>query len=329
MVAQQPHVGAVLRSGRVAEVGADLGPRVDATDGAPADHPGDRGRVVERAAARQRLVAPAVRGRRDQVQVDLATAFVGHGDGGRPPVAQDAPVAGRGQRGEHRVDRWQRHDQVDVRVRPGGLADQRVDAPAAVDPGLDAGGGQQVEDGEHVAGVHYSAGRHPECGHVRVAGRHGRDVTGDNSSRWGRWCGSVERPPRASRRSPGALARRYGLRLYGADTTTWAHRDRALARGIPAAHAFETLSPLGALGAPDGRAGRHVAAPGTRPMVVDDLAGLPDHPLVVAEGTTLPARAVDPARSVWLLPTPEFQRARLDARPAPTGPHCCGNRTRQ
>jgi len=65
------------------------------------------------------------------------------------------------------------------------------------------------------------------------------------------------------------------------------------------------------------------------PMVVDDLAGLPDHPLVVAEGTTLPARAVDPARSVWLLPTPEFQRARLDARPAPPGPRCCGNRTRQ
>ena len=139
----------------------------------------------------------------------------------------------------------------------------------------------------------------------------------------------MERRPRASRRSPGALARRYGLRLYGADTATWAHRDRALARGIPAAHAFETLSPRERWERPTAELVAMSLHRERGPMVVDDLAGLPDHPLVVAEGTTLPARAVDPARSVWLLPTPEFQRARLDARPAPTGPHCCGNRTRQ
>jgi len=126
-----------------------------------------------------------------------------------------------------------------------------------------------------------------------------------------------------------ALARRCGLRLYGADTRTWAHRDRALARGIPAAHAFETLSPRERWERPTAELVAMSLHRERGPMVVDDLAGLPDHPLVVAEGTTLPARAVDPARSVWLLPTPEFQRARLDARPAPTGPRCCGNRTRQ
>ena len=55
-------------------------------------------------------------------------------------------------------------------------------------------------------------------------------------------------------------------------------------------------------------------------MVLDDLAALPDRPLVVAEGTTLPAWAADPARSVWLLPTPEFQRAQLEARGTRPGP---------
>lgn len=50
-------------------------------------------------------------------------------------------------------------------------------------------------------------------------------------------------------------------------------------------------------------------------MVVDDVQALPRSPLVVAEGTTLPAGAVqDRSRAVWLLATPELQRARLDER---------------
>jgi len=49
-------------------------------------------------------------------------------------------------------------------------------------------------------------------------------------------------------------------------------------------------------------------------MVLDDLAALPERPLVVAEGTALPAYAADPARAVWLLPTPDFQDAQLAAR---------------
>jgi hypothetical protein len=44
------------------------------------------------------------------------------------------------------------------------------------------------------------------------------------------------------------------------------------------------------------------------PMVLDDLRALPDSPLVVAEGSTLPAQAVSSgiasrSRAVWLLPT--------------------------
>jgi hypothetical protein len=57
------------------------------------------------------------------------------------------------------------------------------------------------------------------------------------------------------------------------------------------------------------------------PMVVDDLRALPPSPLVVAEGTTLPAAGVrDRSRAVWLLATPEVQRARLEERGLARGP---------
>jgi hypothetical protein len=117
-----------------------------------------------------------------------------------------------------------------------------------------------------------------------------------------------------------ALARRYGLRLYGADTRTWVHRDRALARGVPSARAFETLSPRERWERPTAELVAMSLHRERGPMVLDDLAVLPDRPLVVAEGTTLPAVAADPARSVWLLPTPAFQRAQLDARHTRPGP---------
>jgi hypothetical protein len=56
-------------------------------------------------------------------------------------------------------------------------------------------------------------------------------------------------------------------------------------------------------------------------MVVEDLQALPRSPLVIAEGTTLPAGAVeDRARAVWLIPTPDFQRARLEERELAHGP---------
>jgi hypothetical protein len=39
------------------------------------------------------------------------------------------------------------------------------------------------------------------------------------------------------------IARRHGLRWYGADTRTWQHRDRALVAGNPAAHRWEAMTP--------------------------------------------------------------------------------------
>lgn len=107
------------------------------------------------------------------------------------------------------------------------------------------------------------------------------------------------------------LARRYGLRLYSADTRTWVHRDQALAAHDPDAVAFETSTPAQRWERPTPEL---LAMSLHRPrgaMVLDDLTALPAAPLVVAEGTTLPAYAADPGRSLWLLPTAALQDARL------------------
>ena len=51
------------------------------------------------------------------------------------------------------------------------------------------------------------------------------------------------------------------------------------------------------------------------PMVVDDLRAIPPSPLTAAEGTTVsPALVAEPGRSVWLIPSPELQQARLKER---------------
>jgi hypothetical protein len=56
-------------------------------------------------------------------------------------------------------------------------------------------------------------------------------------------------------------------------------------------------------------------------MIVEDLLRLPTSPLIVAEGTTVsPAAVGDRARAVWLVATPEFQRAQLVERGLEPGP---------
>jgi ATPase family associated with various cellular activities (AAA) len=97
-----------------------------------------------------------------------------------------------------------------------------------------------------------------------------------------------------------ALARRHGLRLYSADTRTWEHRDRAVAAGVAAARRFEELGPDA-----DASDDELVAMSLHRergPMVLADLRALPPAPLVIAEGSVVPAAGVrDPARAAWLL----------------------------
>jgi hypothetical protein len=55
-------------------------------------------------------------------------------------------------------------------------------------------------------------------------------------------------------------------------------------------------------------------------MVIDDVRALPEAPLIVAEGSVVPASLIssglaDETRAVWLLPTPSFQLAQLAAHP--------------
>jgi hypothetical protein len=122
------------------------------------------------------------------------------------------------------------------------------------------------------------------------------------------------------------IARRHGLRWYGADTRTWQHRDRALLAGNTAARRWEamTLQERWVQATPTQMLDMSLHAE-RGPMVLDDLRAQPDSPLVVAEGSTLPAQAVssgiaDRSRAVWLLPTDDFQRALLGARGTPPGP---------
>ena len=108
--------------------------------------------------------------------------------------------------------------------------------------------------------------------------------------------------------------------MYSADTRTWAHRDRALAAGNAAARRWEALSPAQRWqrASPAGLLAMSLHAE-RGAMVVDDLRALPAAPLIVAEGSTLPAWVVsagiaDRSRAVWLLPTAALQRARLACR---------------
>jgi len=113
------------------------------------------------------------------------------------------------------------------------------------------------------------------------------------------------------------LARRHALRLYSADTRTWIHRDRALAAGVRAAERWEALPPAErGKGSPEELLAMslHVER---GPMVVEDVRALPPTPLVVAEGSTMPASLVPVDRALWLLPTPELQKQRLEQRGLP------------
>jgi hypothetical protein len=122
------------------------------------------------------------------------------------------------------------------------------------------------------------------------------------------------------------IVRRHGLRWYGADTRTWQHRDRALLARNAAARRWEAMTPQERWVQSTPAEMFDMSLHGERgPMVLDDLRALPDSPLLVADGSTLPAQAVssgiaDRSRAVWLLPTDDFQRALLAARGTPPGP---------
>lgn len=111
------------------------------------------------------------------------------------------------------------------------------------------------------------------------------------------------------------LARRHGLRWYNTDTQTWKHRDRAIAAGNQAAIRFEEL-PIDqrwSVPLPEKIAMSLHHERGA--MVVEDVDALPASPLIVAEGTCITPSAVGVSdRAIWLLPSAEVQRHRLEER---------------
>ena len=121
------------------------------------------------------------------------------------------------------------------------------------------------------------------------------------------------------------LARSYGARLYSTDTRTWVHRQRALDAGVAAAERFERLSPTERWRVGDGELFEMSLHDRRGPMVIDDVQALPPEPLIIAEGSTVPASVVsagvaERSRVVWLLPTAEFQDAQLAAAAIADGP---------
>lgn len=122
------------------------------------------------------------------------------------------------------------------------------------------------------------------------------------------------------------IARRYGLRWYNADSHTWEHRDRALRDRHPAALRWEAMAPYERWVTTTPAEMVELSLNLERgPMIVDDLQRLPASPLILAEGSTVLPELVasgiaDRSRAVWLVPTPELQRARLEERGgAPAG----------
>jgi hypothetical protein len=119
------------------------------------------------------------------------------------------------------------------------------------------------------------------------------------------------------------LARRHGLRWYNADAHTWAHRDRALAEGSPAAVRWEAMTPEERwLETPPEEMVELSLNLARGPMIVDDLRRLPASPLILAEGSTVLPELVtsgiaERSRAVWLVPAPGLQRARLAGRGGP------------
>jgi cytidylate kinase len=117
------------------------------------------------------------------------------------------------------------------------------------------------------------------------------------------------------------LAGRHDLRSYNSDLHTWEHHDKAVERGWADARFWESATPdqqwLSEL---DSIVEHTLAANAERcRLMLEDLEALPVSPLIVAEGTPLlpwliADRMADSSHAAWLVPTAEFQRARLAER---------------
>lgn len=110
-----------------------------------------------------------------------------------------------------------------------------------------------------------------------------------------------------------ALAGRHGLRLMPIDVFWYEHAERSNETPLPPDEAWLERTP-GTMAADFERVSRLMLG-----YVLEDLRSLPVRPAVVVEGPqVVPDFLPAGANAVFLIPTPEFQRANLSVRPMPS-----------
>jgi hypothetical protein len=118
------------------------------------------------------------------------------------------------------------------------------------------------------------------------------------------------------------LAARYGLRHYATDDAMADHGRRSTPADAPLLHRFAAMDfdeRWLTRDVPTMLASFHWYQGEGFGLIVEDLLALPRRPAVVVDGFRLLPDLVapllaDPARAVWLLPTPRFRRAALAGR---------------
>lgn len=118
------------------------------------------------------------------------------------------------------------------------------------------------------------------------------------------------------------LSGRHDLRAYNSDLHTWEHHDKALERGFAEAGFWQSATTDEAwLSGLDSIVEHTLQANTERcQLMLEDIERLPLSPLTIAEGTPLfpwlvADRIASRDHAVWLVPTDDFQRARLAERP--------------
>jgi hypothetical protein len=104
---------------------------------------------------------------RDGVNIDLASAAVGHLEAQRRAPAHQEVAASQSCR-LHPGHVAQRHYHVEIAMRPRLTTQQSIDAPPAVKPDLDTEPFQERDDLDYIFSVHVRQGSH---GWGRVVGR--------------------------------------------------------------------------------------------------------------------------------------------------------------
>jgi hypothetical protein len=110
-----------------------------------------------------------------------------------------------------------------------------------------------------------------------------------------------------------ALAGIHGLRLMPIDAFWYEHAERSDKTPLPPDVAWLERTPA-TMAADFERVSRLMLG-----YVLEDLPTLPEQPAVLVEGPqVVPDLLPDDARAIFLIPSPEFQRANLSVRPMPS-----------